>query len=271
MAVSRLALLALIFCLFSAYASKVSGQTVGHEILRLEFETGANEHDLEILDIWLSENIKESNLKPSTAKGGKQEALKNLTAVHRYLFEKNKVKYRPLLFFHEMLRSWSGDCDLLVFYYLSLAEKLNWPLYAVIAPRHLFIRWVGKDFTIDWDANTGYKQDVGKYFQNGFISPEAVANQVFLSPLSRSEVLSLIRFNMASWYAIEKNNHKRAAELASEAIGDSTRRAEIYEFRGECLEKLGRKEEAEQDFQKASALDPRLGEIHRAMWGNKNP
>jgi tetratricopeptide (TPR) repeat protein len=252
--------LSLFLCLFFI-PKNAQSQTIAHDILRLEFAAGADESDLKTLDQWLTDAIADEKLTFSNGKENRHKALRKLQAVHHFLFERKVVNYRDTLLFHHFLRTWIGDCDMFVLFYLALGEKLSWPVYPVLLPNHLYLRWLGKNFVISWDANIGAEQDEQFYFINSLIPPKAIADRVFLTPLSRQEIMALARHNLALTFA-ENNNFNEAIKILSEAIEAFPKYAMLYDCRGWCLEKNGREDEAERDYEKAIELDPAIQMIN---------
>jgi len=253
----RVAMLLLPFA-FLFYADSARAQTIAHEILRMEFEVGAGEANIKTLDAWIDDLIKDARLKPSTGHESSRAARKNLKAVHRYLFEKKLVEYNPTLLFHEMLGKWYGDCDIFSFFYLAVAEKLNWPLYAVIVPNHMYVRWVGKNFIVNWDPNIGASQDEIYYLRNGLVHLKTYESGLYLHSLTRKQVIAVAKFNVAALYGSFRSDHVRAIEWASEAIKDFPEYADVYDFRAWCYGELGYTDEASRDLNMALALNPRI-------------
>ncbi len=94
-----------------------------------------------------------------------------------------------------------GSCITMPLLHVILGEKLDWPIYPVLAPKHFFVRYIpekpipGFQENIDATVGGGYVPD--ERYQTDFQIPEkAIENGVYLRTLTKKECLaSLLLIN----------------------------------------------------------------------------
>ena len=86
-----------------------------------------------------------------------------------------------------------GICTGLSFLYLSLAEKLELPLYGVMVPGHFFVRYEAADFSENVETTQGGIKRLDRYWiRKKSIHREAIESGVYLRSLRKEEVISYI-------------------------------------------------------------------------------
>lgn len=113
--------------------------TMAHEILRLEARFGAGKNDEALLNQLLLRARK--TLKPAQGVVDGQGAKRHLEAIQAFMKEEG-FRYQSTAFLHEALRSRNTDCDTSTLIYCAIGEVMEYPLGAVVLPRHAFVRWV---------------------------------------------------------------------------------------------------------------------------------
>ena len=117
------------------------------------------------------------------------------------------------------LRTRKGSCLTMPLLYLAVSNKLNWPIYPVIAPNHLFLRYYSppiRPINIEVTSGGGSFSDES-YIQKLNIKSQAIKNGVFMRNISKKEMVAvLLQFN--SEFYFKERNHLKAFEYINAAI-----------------------------------------------------
>ena len=103
-----------------------------------------------------------------------------------------------------------GSCITMPLLYVVLAERLDWPIYPVLTPKHFFMRYVPEKpipgFQKNIEATNGGSYVSDEQYQEDFQIPEkAIKNGVYLRTLTKKEYLaSLLLINAIQH--LENNN-----------------------------------------------------------------
>ena len=87
------------------------------------------------------------------------------------------------------------DCDTTTFLFLAIAHELKFPIYAAVAPEHLFMRWDDGKTTFNFDYGEIHPDNF--YIDHFKISKQAIINQVYLRSLSPEETIGVFNKNLA--------------------------------------------------------------------------
>lgn len=120
-----------------------------------------------------------------------------------------------------LLDTKKGTCFSLPLLYLAIAQRLGWPVRAVHAPRHMFVRYVDpnlKQQNIETTGYGGFSSDQD-YIRDFKISPTALKEGVYLKTLTNRELLgTIIKTHSDHWRMsnrkINKDNYTWIAETA---------------------------------------------------------
>jgi len=58
--------------------------------------------------------------------------------------------------FTEDLLSRQVDCDSISYLYLAISDELNWPVYGIFVPNHMFVRWDDGLNVVNFETTSGY-------------------------------------------------------------------------------------------------------------------
>jgi len=142
-----------------------------------------------------------------------------IQTINNLLFTKNLVyPYDPLVgrspesFLPTVLKHDVGNCLGYSTLYLSLAERLNLPIFGIRAPKHIFVRYVQKGYKRNIEITHLGKNKKDKDYINGKgefkIVKTSLDQEIYLTPLSKKEILSLISNNRSAFYLNKKEFHK---------------------------------------------------------------
>ncbi|MFA5812735.1 MAG: tetratricopeptide repeat protein, partial [bacterium] len=118
------------------------------------------------------------------------------------------------LFIHNINRG-QLDCDTSSFIVLAVAHEMGWPVHAVRAPGHMFVRWddgAGKRFNMDF----GNLHDDDFYPKEFEITSKARADGIYLKNLTRDQLVSSALASRA--IAQMPPDYRATSELLREAI-----------------------------------------------------
>jgi regulator of sirC expression with transglutaminase-like and TPR domain len=143
---------------------------------------------------------------------GSTDPTQRITVLNKLLYEIIGIKYAFSDPFGEknikvrhlkgVLDSRKGNCVSIPLLYLAIAQRLGYPVYAVLVPDHLFLRYVDpslKQQNIEASSNGGYMSDE-EYIKELQISEQGIKSGAYLRPLSQKEFLArLVAENAIYW------------------------------------------------------------------------
>ena len=105
------------------------------------------------------------------------------------------------MFTTKLMRTKSGNCHSLPYYYKVLCEEIGATAHLTLAPNHIYIKhidekgqWTNVELT-----NGGFPRDQWIIKQMA-ISVEAIKNEIYMKPLTQKESIALTMFDLASSY-----------------------------------------------------------------------
>jgi tetratricopeptide (TPR) repeat protein len=248
--------------------------TIGHSILDLEAELGANGSHRGTLDKLIEEAMGAIQVKDTYTR---EDALRILGTINRIL-ENEGLEQRGddgsvfgLELFHEGLGSKKIDCDNTSFIYLSIADALNLPLVAVSAPQHVFVRFVLDREEINWET-TGAIQLSNNYYLAYFnISDQSIDERVYLRNLTLQETMALVYNNIGN--ALNgRGNLDGSIAYYDEAIRLNPNMPNSYNNKGVVLDEKKDFYTAIGLYDRAIELDPHMPQVYLnrgRSWGSK--
>ena len=126
-----------------------------------------------------------------------------IRALNTYYYKFYGIRYdnspgartkRQNFFLHNTLDTRQGNCLSIPMLYMAVAQRLGYPVYAVTAPDHSFVRFVDprlKEQNIELSASAGYSPDEDYAF-NLNISQKAIKNGAYLRTLSKRHYLGVL-------------------------------------------------------------------------------
>ena len=163
------------------------------------------------------------------------------------------VHRRPLV--HE-------DCVDRAIRYLAAAEELGLALRIFAAGDHVFVSLKGSYYDLGWEPNKGTLLSHKAVKEKYHISQAEIDNGVFLVPLDRAGLQSIV-YNTVASTLMERGAKEKALEAIEKAIALNPKNPLPYAVRGELYSRLEKPEAAIADFEKASNL---FGAFDTALW-----
>jgi tetratricopeptide (TPR) repeat protein len=229
-----------------------------------------------------------------------------IAIINDYLYKELKFKAvskadDPLdLFLDSVVDRRQGYCLSLSILYLSLAERLNLPIYGVVVPGHFFVRYddgknrfniettsdgatppdshyiekfkiTGKEPDSAYLKNLTKVQTLGCLFNNlGNLYQEAnnvnAAQWSLEAAVEINPSLALSHTNLGNVYLKQGNFDKAVAEY-KQALHTSDDDAKTHNNLGNAMSSIGRYADAVREYKKAIDLDPNLTEAYRNIAG----
>lgn len=246
--------------------------TAAEKVLALEAELGAGPRATRRLERVVNLASAAVALQP---RGGRAQALNILHTIDRVVRANYGFQERRLLF--EGLAGGGLDCDLFTLIYISVGQRQNLPLKAVVVPRHTFVRYLlPGGGHINWETTLGRPEE-DSFYRNGdyqrasgskavFDLDKAVAAGAYMRSLSPDEFLAVAYVNAAVAHlnlaqegsdpAARRGQLQRAKALFATAVARDPRRPEAHHGLGLTLHLLGRDRAALASLERAAALYP---------------
>lgn len=208
---------------FFGWAAPLKSDNPVHEVLAIESELVRPE-EVKAAYVFVREVLKK--VRERLSDGTKRSNKEKLRLVYQVMEE---LGVRFIAQKDSLLATNIGrrqfDCDTSSFIVLAVAHEMGWPVFAVKAPEHLFVRWEGEGERFNMDYGMSYDDAL---YEEGIgplrkIPKEAIDAGVYLASLSRPQL-----------------------------------RGQFFITRGITKAKLGRYKEAREDFAAARRLDPSL-------------
>jgi len=192
-----------------------------------------------------------------------------ISELNGYIFEEEKFKveehkddkeHYPSHFLNVLLDRKKGCCTGLSLLYIALGERLNLPLYVVLAPKHVFVRWDDNKTTINIETlEQGWPFTNNEYIRNFNINKVSIENKVFLKNLDKKEALMALLAEiemMKGFIKCDSEDYIGALENFSKAIEYEPNYHAAYTNRGGSKAMLDDYKGALDDLEKALKLNP---------------
>ncbi len=199
-------------------------------------------------------------IKARIAEGDKPKEIINV--INEFLFDELEFVYVQTgnledLYLNKVIDRRKGNCVGLSILYLSIAKRLNLPLYGVNVPDHIFVRYDDGEQKIN--IETGYKgMDMPDsfYVSNSLerFDEKSVERECYLQNLSTKEVISNILLNRSKLRR-ESGDHKGALDDCDKAILLNSKNPGAYCNRGVILEEMGMFSDAIKNYDVAISLN----------------
>lgn len=134
---------------------------------------------------------------------GKYDPDSVIRALNSYYYRVYRVQYdkspngrakQENYFINGILDTRKGQCITLPMLYMSIAQRLGYPVYSVMAPEHTFLRFVDpalKEQNIDLSSGAGYSPDKDYAYKLN-ISPRGIKSGAYLRTLTRRQYLGVL-------------------------------------------------------------------------------
>ncbi len=179
---------------------------------------------------------------------------RNKEEYNQIILPDNRHKTHVLKNIHENFHF--AECVTFSFIYLGIADVLNLPIYMVLAPSHVFVRWHLKNGYFNWETTSGTIVD-DDYIRNAFnISESSVRSGVYLKSLNWTESFATAYYMLSNFV----NHADKKILYLTKAIELNPKHSRAYYNRGTLLYKKGQLQQALSDFNRAIESDPNHSE-----------
>jgi regulator of sirC expression with transglutaminase-like and TPR domain len=164
------------------------------------------------------------------------------------------------MFPHSALQTGKGSCLGISLVYLLIAEKLDWPLYGVIAPGHFFVRYTGPAGNINIESLKSGEFRNDEWYQTHF--PISSGSWYTFDNLTTSQVAGVVSFNAANILR-ENGKYPAAIALYERAVKELPQWGEAWGNMGITCESMGEIEKSLAMFEKARQVEPSLKNLSK--------
>ena len=190
--------------------------------------------------------------------------------INHYLFD--ELGFKSLseavdpnsLFLHNVMDEKCGYCLSLSILYLSLAERLDLPLYGVVVPGHFFVRYDdGRTrFNIETTSNGSTAPD--EHYRKKFNVPQDNGNGIYLKNLNKTQTLGCLFNNLGNTYSDIGNTDSAMLALAR-AVDINPSLSESRSNLGNIYLKKGRIADAIREYEMALQINPNDAKTHNNL------
>jgi len=148
-----------------------------------------------------------------------------------------------------IIKTKKGTCSNMATFYIALAQRLGYPVYAVGAPQHFFARYVDptlKYQNIEPTGNGGWDSDKD-YIRNMEIPDMAVQNGAYLRTMTHREFAAEQIVEHASFYYAQKlKDYPTAIALMEKAIVRIPKSSDTWRLLGQTYKSWGAQDSGRQ-------------------------
>ena len=185
-----------------------------------------------------------------------------VNTINEFLFDELGFTYVQTgnledLYLNKVIDGRKGNCIGLSILYLSIAERLELPLFGVNVPEHIFIRYDDGEQRINIEmGHRGMSLSDTFYVTHSIerFDKKSVENGCFLMNLNKKEVISNVFLNRSK-IRREGGNHRGALDDCNKAILLNPRNPGAYCNRGVIFEKMEMISEAIKNYSLAISLN----------------
>lgn len=182
-----------------------------------------------------------SKIRPEIEKARSPKA--KIEALNKYFYSTFAISYDltdPMVkkannrFLNGLLESKKGSCITLPLLYISIAQRLDLPIYPVLLPSHIFARYITPKEKINIEITSGGKEVPDSTYKRDFkVTKEALANNAYMKELSYKEYLSeLVAINAIDHF-YRKKDHKKGLSYMKVAVGLRPLTPELFKIKGQ--------------------------------------
>jgi tetratricopeptide (TPR) repeat protein len=192
-----------------------------------------------------------------------------INIINKFLFDELGFIYVPTgnledLYLNKVIDRRKGNCVGLSILYLSIAERLDFPLFGVNVPEHIFVRYDdGKQKINIETGRKGMSLPDTFYVKHSVeqFDEESVVRGCYLQNLDNREVISNILLNRSK-IRREDGDHKGALGDCKKSILLNPKNPGAYCNRGVVYEKMGLISEAIKDYSMAISLNSKYASAY---------
>ncbi|MFC2130560.1 tetratricopeptide repeat protein [Bacteroidota bacterium] len=246
----------LFLCIISESYSNQFRNCIANKILNIEKQAGYAIPDsaYTLLDTILTRAVSEINPKSNYSKEDALEILSQIAEIHHELGIETRLHlYGDLLV--TGLKDKMFDCGNYVLTYLSIAEMLHLPIYAVDVPGHIFLHFNDSDTcSFFWETLYEYEGRREHYISSNHINNETIEKGIYLKDLKFEELIS-DRYVTLSTILRKDNKFQEAIKYGEEAIKLNPKNVSAYSSLGSDFLGMKNFDKAMEFYKKAIELN----------------
>ncbi|MCP4349932.1 MAG: tetratricopeptide repeat protein [Desulfobacterales bacterium] len=155
-----------------------------------------------------------------------------------------------------------AECKTFSFIYLGIADALNLPVYMVLAPSHVFVRWhFGPGSYINWETTSGITVDDEHMKRLHDIPENSIRSGAYLRSLTRTESMATAFFMLGNY----AKNPDTKIKYYTKAVRSNPMHSRAFYNLGTILYRKGMFDRALKDFDRVIVLEP----SHYSAYNNR--
>lgn len=200
------------------------------------------------------------------------DPVRKLDRLKKLVFNEWKIRFQQAsgklqsVFPHQAFNNQQGSCLSISLIFLLLAEKLDLPLYGVLAPGHFFIRYDDGNLRLNIETLRKGEFMNDSWYRNRYMITDTTLYD--LTNLSIAAVESSIRYNLGNFY-LKNNWPDLAVKQFNLAIGLNPKLIEAHGNRAIALDATGNPDAAltillrlKKNYPQVSNLRKNLGTLY---------
>jgi tetratricopeptide (TPR) repeat protein len=168
------------------------------------------------------------------------------------------------LFLNSVLDNKKGYCLSLSVLYLSIAERLELPVYGVVVPGHFFVRYADKDSSFNIETTQKGASPPDEHYIKEFKVPQDKQQAVYLRNLGKKETIGCFFNNLANVY-FDLNDIENAYYYQQRAVDINPLLAEARTNLGNILLKKNMVDSAIQQYRAALKINSTDAKTHHNL------
>lgn len=169
----------------------------------------------------------------------------HVRALNTYIFKKLAVEYDKSdyagqrlasRYAHTVVVTKKGTCANLAYFYIAVAQRLRFPVYAVGAPLHVFARYVDPRLmfqNIDPAGRGGYSSDA-TYIKDLEIPQVSIENGSFMRTMTHGELAAeMIVEHAVGFYSQTLKDHVTAIMIMDRALAKAPQNSDLWNLMGQ--------------------------------------
>jgi len=227
-----------------------------------------------------------------------------INVINDYLYNQLGFKAVPYaddpqdLFYDSVIDRRQGYCLSLSILYLSIAERLNLPIYGVVVPGHFFVRWDDGKNRINIETTSNGATPPDEHYRQKFGVTGREPDRIYMENLNNIQILGCFYNNLGNLYSdisepvqaresleraveinpslalghtnlgnvyLKANMPEKAIKQYQTALMISNDDAKTHNNLGNAYNNLNKFDMAALEYETALKLDPNLNEAYRNM------
>jgi len=150
------------------------------------------------------------------------------------------------MFVTKVIRTKTGNCHSLPYYYKIIANELNLETYLAIAPNHMYIKHIDENGKwVNIELTNGHPSSDAWMISSMGISAEAIKKGIYMDALSEKENVALCLWDLAMGYQTNNGYDEFVLKCCNTVIKHYPTCISAIMTKFNCLQTIGKKQQEE--------------------------